>query len=105
FVNRAAVIVDARAIGSAYFAQDGTRPEHDVGNTESVANLDQLAARDHHFMASGQFVQREIDGSGVIVDRYRRVPQQPFKQDACVYVPFSALARGEIVFEIGIAGN
>ena len=68
FVDGVAIVVDACAVGGAHFAQDGAGARHDVRDAEAVADFDQLAARDHHLAARGQFVQREPDRRGVVVD-------------------------------------
>ena len=73
-----AVIVDARAVGGADFAQRGAGARHDLGDAEAVADFDQLAARDHHFAAGRQFVERQKDGGGVVVDGDGGRAQQAF---------------------------
>ena len=76
----AAVIVDAGAVGGAHFAQHRARARHDLGNAEAVADLDQLAARDHDFAARRQFVQRQKDGRGIVVDGDAGRAQQALQQ-------------------------
>src|ERR1039458_6060856 len=68
-VDGGAVILDARAIGSAHFAQGGAGMCHDLGNAEAVADFDEFAARDDGLAAGGEFMHGEEDGGGVVVDR------------------------------------
>ena len=101
-----AIIVDAGAVGGAHFAQHRARARHDIGDAEAVADLDQLAARDDHFAAGGQFVQRQKNRGGVVVDGDCRA--RPAAARAAPPTWTSRLPRrprGEIVFEIGVAGE
>ena len=98
-----AVVVDVGAVGGADFAQDRAGAGHDVGDAEAVADLDQFAAGDDDFAAGGQFVEREKDGGGVVVDGDRRGAEEPFEQAGEVHVAFAAAAGGEIVFQVGVA--
>ena len=52
------VVGDAGAVRRADFTKDCARFGHDIWNSERTADLDQLAARDNHFPALGQRVQR-----------------------------------------------
>ena len=92
------------AVGGAHFAQHGARALHDIRNAEAVADFDQFAARDDHFVAGGQFVQRQINGGGVVVHRDAGRAEQPLEERAGVDVALAAPSRGEVVFEIGVAG-
>ena len=101
-VMRVAIILDAGAVGGADLAQNGARAGHDVGDAEAVADLDQLAARDHHLRARRQFVQRQEDRGGVVVDGDGGGAQQPFEQGGGVHVALAAAPRGQVVFQVGI---
>ena len=57
------------------------------------------------FAARRQFVQRQINGRGVVVDRDGRAPQQPLEEHARVHVALAAPARAEIVFQVRIAAD
>ena len=83
----------------------GARPRHDIGNAEAVADFDQLAARDHHFAAGGQFVERQKDGGGIVIDRDAGRAQQPLQQARGVHIALAAAPGREIVFQVGIAGQ
>ncbi len=76
---------------------------HDIGDAEAVADFDQFAARDDGFAARGQFVEREKERGGVVVDRDARRAEQALDQAADVDVALAAAARGEIVFEVRVA--
>src|SRR4030065_616834 len=63
-------------------AQDGAAPQHDVGDPELAADLDQLAPRDDDLPAVGERLQRQEDGGGVGVGdegvvRAREAAQEP----------------------------
>ena len=51
----------------------------------------------------GQFVQRQIDGGGVVVDRDAGRAEQPLQQRAGVHVALAAQSGGEIVFEVRVS--
>ena len=89
-VDGVAVVVDVRAVGGADFAQRGAGARHDVGDAEAVADLDQFAARDDHFAAGREFVERQEDGGGVVVDGDAGRAQQPLEQSADVDVALAA---------------
>ncbi len=61
------VIARMRAIGRADFFQFAACARHDVRNAERAADLDQLAARDDHFLFGRERVQDEIDRRSVVV--------------------------------------
>ncbi|MNP26210.1 hypothetical protein D3C76_1190540 [compost metagenome] len=52
------VVVGVSTVGSANLVQLHAGTGHDVGNTESTTDLDQLAARDDAFLARAQAVER-----------------------------------------------
>jgi len=79
-VDGVAIISQMRAIGSSHFANDGARACHDLGNSKSIADLDQFSARDNHLMPERQLFQNQIDGRGIVVDDNRRPAQEPFEQ-------------------------
>ena len=65
--NRFFVVGDAGAIGRAHFAQSCARLRHDIRDAERTADLDQFAARDDHFAAFGQGVERQQNCGGIVV--------------------------------------
>ena len=66
--DRALVVRRVRAIGRAHFFENRATPGHDLRNPERAANLNQLAARDDHFLAARERVQGQEDRGGVVVD-------------------------------------
>ena len=102
--DRVPVIVDVGAIGRADLAQDGARARHDIGNAEAVADLDQLPAGDDHLSSGGEFVEREKDRRGVVVDGNPGRADQPLQQAGQVNVALAALARREVVLEVEYPG-
>src|SRR5262249_60700500 len=72
--DRLLIILPMCTVGRADLAE--LRPalgEH-FGNSERSADLDQLAARDHHLLAFRQIIEREQYGGGVVVDDRRSLP-------------------------------
>ena len=75
---------------------------HDIRNAEAVADFDQLAARDDDFAARGQFVQRQENGGGVVVDGDAGRAEQAFQQARPVWtsrLPRRPVARSYSRFE------
>ena len=113
FVDGALVVGDAGAVGGAHLAQRGVRLRHHVGDAERPADFDQFAARDDHFAAFRQGVERQQHGGGVVVDddggdrgpRAIILRQQLAKQTVDVDVALTTLAGCEIELQIGIAGS
>ena len=99
-----AVIVDARAVGGADLAQRRAGARHDLGDAEAIADFDQLAARDYHLAARRQFVERQQQRRGIIVDGNGGRAQQPLQQRPGVDIALAALAGCKIVFQVGVAG-
>ena len=64
----ALVIAQARSIGSADFAEQRAAFGHDIGNAETIADFDQLAARDDDFGALGERIEDQKHRGGVVVD-------------------------------------
>ena len=94
-----------RAVGGPDLAEDRAGAGHDVGDAEAVADLDEFAAGDDDLPAGREFVQREEDGGGVVVDGDARRTQQSLEEAVEVNVALAALAGGEVVLEIGISGE
>ena len=104
-VDGGAVIVQMRAVGRADLAQNRAGARHDIGNAEAVADLDQLAARDHHFAARRELVQGQKDGRGIVIHDDTAGAEQPFEQRRRVDIPLAAAALGEVVLEVAVAGR
>ena len=49
------------------------RDGHDLRDAEAAADLDELAARDDHFLPRGQGAQDDHRGRGAVVDGRRRL--------------------------------
>ena len=62
------IIADPRAVSGPHLAQDRAALRADIGNAKRAANLDQLAAGDHHFSALGERVQSQKHSTRVVVD-------------------------------------
>ncbi len=104
FVDGAFVIADAGAVGGAHLAKNSAAFRHDVRDAEAVADFDEFAARDHHFVALGEGVQHQKDGGGVVVDHDRGFGAGDLREEVRrVRVALAALASLDIVFEVGIA--
>ena len=95
-----------RPVGRADLAQHGAAAQHDVGDAELAADLDELAAGDDDLLAMGERLQREQDGRRVVVHDQRVLgagepPQQPLH----VAVAGAALLGGEIELEVRVGGR
>ncbi|MCU1236986.1 MAG: hypothetical protein JWP63_4953, partial [Candidatus Solibacter sp.] len=99
------VIVDVGAVGGADFDEGGAGAGHDVGDAESVADLDEFAAGDNGLGAGGEFVKREEERGGVVVDGDGGRAEDALEEVCGVDVALAASSGGEIVFEIGISGE
>ncbi len=75
------------------------------GIREAVSNLDQLASRHYHFKPAGQLVQGEEDRCRIVIDYDAGSAEQSFEQLSRVNIAISALAGGNIIFQIGISGD
>ena len=104
--DRAVVVAGASAVGRPDLAQPGARTREHVGNAESVADLDQLAARDEHFASLGQRGQREQHGCGVVVDDQGGLRAgQPPQDRGGVVLARAAAALAEVVLEVRVAAR
>ena len=100
--DRLGIILEMRAVGRADLAQGRTGPRHDVRHAEGAADLDQLAARDDGLATSGEGVEHEQHGRGVVVDEDRILGPGQFPHEiADMRVAFAALSGLDDVFEIG----
>ena len=68
FADGVFVVAFVRAVGRADFAQTAAGAFHHLGQSERAADLDEFAARDRHFPAQRQGVQRQQHRGGVVVD-------------------------------------
>ena len=66
-----------------------------------VADLNQLAPRDHHLAAGSQLVQSQEYGRGVIVNRDPRRAHQPLQEPGRVRIALPSPSAGQIVFQVG----
>ncbi len=105
FVDRFTIVFDARAIRRADFPKNCARALHDVRDPKSIANFDQLSARDYYFETQRQFIQRQIDGRCVVVHRDSGRAGQPFDQLRRMDIALAPRAPRQIVFKIRISGQ
>ena len=71
--DRTLVVGRTGAVRRSDLDEACSRAREHVGDPEAVADLDQLAARDHDLAAFGERGQREQHGGGVVVDDERRL--------------------------------
>src|SRR6188472_1636532 len=91
-----AEIADVGAVSRADLAQNDSGMPHDLRNPKPVADFDQFAARNNHFVSGGELVQRQVDGGGVVVDHNRGMTKKPFEQFAGMGITLSPLARYKV---------
>ena len=97
------VVAQVRAIGRTHLAQAGPAPQHDVGDAELPADLDQLAPRHHDLAAAGQRLEGQEDGRGVVVDDQRVLGAGEAPQETVhVGVARSAFLGHEIQLQIAV---
>ena len=94
-----------RAIGRAHLFENRAASGHDLRDPEGAANLNQLAARDDHFLATRERVERQEDGRGVVInDRGRfgagEIDEKLFDH---LLTP-SPLPESQVVFEVDGTG-
>ena len=65
------VVLEPRAVRRADLDEAGSRAREHLGNPEAVADLDELAARDHDVAPFRERGNGEEDGGGVVVDDQR----------------------------------
>src|SRR5271168_424685 len=100
------VIAEARAIGGAYFAEEGAAFGHDVWNAEAVTDLDEFAAGDDDFSGFRERVQDEKYRGGVVVDYDGGFGADQVREKLVrVHIAFAAFTTGCVVFEIRVAGG
>ncbi len=93
-------IGEVGAVGGADLAQAGPSADHDVGQAERAADLDQFAARDDRLAPVGERIQHQHQRAGIVVDGERRLgPGQPPEPARDMVVPLAAPAGFEVVFE------
>jgi vancomycin resistance protein YoaR len=101
--DRALVVGGARAVRRPHLDQPRTRARQHVGDPEAVADLDQLAPRDHHLAAFGQRGEDEEEGAGVVVDDEGRLGAgEPAQDVGDVILAGAARARPELVLEVRV---
>ena len=69
--NGALVVAQMRAVGVPDLNELGTRGLHNIGDTETAADLDKLAAADDDLLVCGMGRQHQQHGSRVIVNDQR----------------------------------
>ena len=72
-VDRLLVIRPVRLVRSADLVEPGTAGAHHVGQTETAADFDQLAARDDHFAIRSQRGQDQHRRPGVVIHHDSRL--------------------------------
>ena len=103
-VDGAAEVVDACAVGRADLDEVGAGPGHHVGDTETAADLDQFAAAYDYVPAFGKTSETEQNGSGAVVDDDGVLGAAGLgDQRAGGGHARTALAGGEVEFEVGVA--
>jgi hypothetical protein len=104
--DRLRVVVQVRPVRGPHFTEDGSASEHDVGDPELAADLDQLTAGDQDFLAMSERLQGEEDGGGVVVDDQRVLGAGEAPEEALhVAVARAAFLGGDVDLEIGVAGG
>ena len=94
------------AVGGAHLHQLGAGARHDIRNTESAADLDQLASRDHHLLAACQAVEHQQHASGVVVDDGGVFGTSQFAQPAAhQVVTVATSAAVQVKFQVGGRGH
>src|SRR5207302_9045709 len=87
-------------------AQPGARAREDVRNAKTVADLDQLTARDEHFAPLGEGGEREQDRGRVVVHDKRRLGSGELAQDRCDVVLARAARPGrKVVLEVRVSAR
>src|SRR6266567_2825283 len=103
FVDGVFVVSEARAIGGANLAEDCAALFHDFGDSKTIADFDELAARDDDFAAASKSREGDQDGGGAIVDDDRGFrAREAVEQLGSVNVALAARAGFEIVFQIAV---
>ena len=99
--DRLLVIRRMRAVRRPDLLEHGAALGHDLRNPEGAADLNQLAARDDHFLAVRERVERQQHGGGVVVDHGGGLGAgERLKKRLDDIFSFAALALLEVVFEI-----
>src|SRR5580765_4604128 len=98
--DRAFVIGNLRAIGSADLAERGSRARQNFGYAKLTSDLDEFASGDHNFTSCCERGQDKISGRrAVVYDECvfgaRKLAEHRF--DACASM--TAFSRGKIVFD------
>jgi hypothetical protein len=100
--DRLFVVREVRAVRGADLAQAAARGLEDLGDAERAADLDQLAARHDHLASCRERVERQEHRARVVVHRRRGLGAGDAAQQRLeVRVALAALARLEVVFQIG----
>ncbi len=95
-----------RAVCRSHFPQPCAALLNDVGDTERAADLDQLAARDDHFLSGGNGREKEQRAGGVVVGQHCRfAAEQRAAQLRQVLVAPSSGAFIEVELEIRVVGR
>ena len=102
--DRLLVVGRARPVRRSHFDQARTGSRQNVRNPETVADLDQLAARDQDVAPLGERGQGEQHRSGVVVDDERGFGSgQPAQDPGDVVLPGTAGPRAQVVLEVRVA--
>ena len=99
--NGGFVVAGMGAVGGTHLHQLDPGAGHDVGDAEGTADLDQLAAGQHPFLARPYGMQGQQDRRGVVVDHRHRLGAGEFThQVGDQVVAIAALAGGQVEFQI-----
>ena len=95
-----------RFVGGAHLHHARSGELHDVGDAERSADLDQLAARHHGFMAFGELGEHEQNRGGVVVDGHGGLGTgRQANQTLAMVVAAAARHRLGVVFQRRIAAR
>ena len=98
--DRAAVVVQPRAVGRADVDEPRARLLHDVGNAKPATDLDALTSAHWHLAPGGQSRQDEQHCGSVVVDDHRGLGvAQPRQQRADPSLARASLAGRQVELE------
>jgi hypothetical protein len=101
--DRALVVHDPRAVRRPHLDHPRARAREHIGDPEPVADLDELAARDHDLAAVCGRGEREQHGRRVVVDDERCLRAgEPAERVGDMVLPRAPAARGEVELEVRV---
>ena len=100
------VVADTGAVRRSDLDQSGAGGTHDVGDAELATDLDQLAARDEHFLALGEHGQGEHQRRRTVVHDERGLGIGDRAQEKLTAPPAGpTIAGGAVDLEVGVVGG